>query len=34
MFQNNTLPPSSEKFVGLTDRHGNHSGGLSVLDQY
>jgi hypothetical protein len=34
IFQKNVLLPSSEKFVWLTDRNENHSGGLSVLDQY
>jgi hypothetical protein len=34
MFQKDVLPPSSDKFVWLTDRNENHSGGLSVLDQY
>jgi hypothetical protein len=34
MFQTNVLSASSEKFVELTDRHRNHSGGLSVLDQH
>ena len=34
MFPKNVLPPSSQTFVWLTDRNGNHSGGLSVLDQH
>jgi hypothetical protein len=34
MFQKNVLPPSSQKFVWITDRNENQSGGLSVLDQY
>jgi len=34
MFQKNVLPPSSQKFVWITDRNENQYGGLSVLDQY